>query len=96
MYSHVDILSTPALDVSGFYGFGVSIDDEERQNAIYMGGYCYQLTETDDRDRCKACALRIICVGTRKPCAIFEAGALAFEDSDMRKENGHFEKVKTY
>lgn len=95
-YSHVNILSTPALEVAGVYGFGVSVDDEERQNAIYMGGYCYVLKETDDRDRCEACALRYVCGGTHKPCDLFEAGATAYEDSDMHTVNGHFEKVKTY
>lgn len=93
-YSTVTIASVPVGGVPGYYGFGVSVDDSERENAIYMSGHCYQLTETDDRDPCEECALRVICVGTHKPCDLFEAGALAFEDSNMRTVNSHFEKVK--
>lgn len=87
-YDTVTIHSTPALELAGYYSFGVSVDGSEFDNAVYIGGHCYQLTETDDRDRCEGCALRDCCGnGNPRPCDIFkdECGA-----------NTHFENAKIY
>lgn len=88
-YSVVTITSVPVCGVPGYYGFGVSVDDSERANAIYINEHCYQLTETDDRDRCKGCALRDCCGnGNPRPCDIFK--------DECGSEGRHFEKVKIY
>ena len=94
-YSVVTLTSTPVGGVPGVFGVGVSIDDSERENAIYMNGHCYQLTEATDgmkaatKDRCTGCALRDCCGdGNPRPCDIFK--------NECDGERVHFEKVKTY
>ena len=88
-FSTVTIASVPVGGVPGYYGFGVSVDNGEFDNSIFIDEHCYQLTETDDRDRCENCALRDCCGGDNpKPCEVFknEPGASGY----------HFEKAKIY
>ena len=93
-YDTITIASTPACEVAGYYGFGVSIDGSEFENAVFIGGHCYRLTEATERDRCKACALRHLCPGegggARCQLVAGEFGSV------QEFERYHFEKVKTY
>lgn len=90
-YDTVTVLSVPALELAGYYSFGVSVDGGEFENSIFIGGHCYQLmTDTDEPDRCTACALHDMCGnGGPRPCDIFK--------NKCNSPGGlHFEKVKTH
>lgn len=93
-YDTVTVHSVPALELAGFYSFGVSVDGDEFENAVYIGGHCYQMKEADERDRCKACALRDMCPGegAASRCYIFKDQYGSVQEF----ERYHFEKVKTY
>lgn len=93
-YDTVTVLSVPALELAGYYSFGVSVDGGEFEKSIFIGGHCYQLTEADERDRCRACALRDRCPGDGggARCAVFSDRF----SSQREFERYHFEKVKTH
>ena len=89
-YCNVTVHSVPACGPDGNYSFGVSVDDREKDNAIYIGGKCYALTVAENEaTRCDDCAMLDICVTCNAhPCEIFknETGATGY----------HFENVRIY
>ena len=97
-YSTVTIISVPVGGAPGYYGFGVSVDDSERENAVYIGDHCYQMTHTDDRNPCEACALRGLCVcdkgNNEARCNVFLRAGQYSTFQEFKQY--HFEKVKVY
>lgn len=95
-YDTVTVLSVPALELAGYYSFGVSVDGGEFENSIFIGGHCYQLTEATGgaKNRCTCCALRDRCPGDGggARCAVFSDRF----SSQREFERYHFEKVKTH